>query len=208
MQKTDLDLVYRFKLNKDNKFSLLESVKKIIAEYISDFNDPILSLQYLCDFYLNKENIKNNCKDVFDSIKNTDLKEYMETIIKSKDFDEYYMTKYGMKRDELLEYNRIRSVSEENDDFDYEKSSLELTDDLLYVLSNFDQKKHYRDIMSIFVEATLGGIISRLIYEKLYGKVTLFKEIQNEIYNFRNLFEKEYNLHFDPIIIQLFEMFM
>ena len=132
----------------------------------------------------------------------------METIIKSVDFDKYYIGKYGMKRSELMEYDRIRSVSEENDDFNYEKNLLALSDDVFCILCNFDEKQYYFNIMTIFVEATLGGMIARIIYEKLYGNLSNAKEIQNEIYNFRYLFENEYNMQLDSIILQLFELFM
>jgi hypothetical protein len=212
----DLDLIYKFYIAKNNEFSTIDSVKEIIQSYREDFNNKNITLRQLCQKYLQYENVKNHCEKVLTSLNYSglELEDYIYTLIATKYptyFDNYYTDRYGMNRSELLQLVKVRTIQEEKDDFDYEKNALLLKDDTLRVICNID-KSYFQKLLTIFTEATLGGVIARVIYEKLHGELSNqphdLSDIQNNIYLFRRTIENDYYIQLDPIILQLFEMFM
>ena len=59
---SDLDLIYKFYIPKNNVFSTLESLKEIISSYREDFNNKNITLRQLCQKYLQYENVKKDCE--------------------------------------------------------------------------------------------------------------------------------------------------
>ena len=213
-----MDLIYTFYIS-NNKFGLLESVQEIITKYREDFNNPSMTLRELCFQYLKYEKVKNECDKVLKSLEYSDqqIDDYIQTLSSSKYpnyFDYYYMDRYGMTRSELLEKVRVRTINEEKDDFDYEKNSLLLKDERLCLICNLEKSynEYFQKLLTIFVEATLGGLIARVVYEKLNGELSKqphdLSDIQNKIYIFREKIENDYYIELDTIILQLFEMFI
>ena len=213
---SDLDLIYKFYIPKNNAFSSLDSVKEIISLYREDFNNKNITLRQLCQTYLDYEHVKNNCEKVLTSLAYSDqeIEDYIYKLIDTKYpsyFDNYYMVRYGMNRSELLKLTKVRTIQEEKDDFDYEKNELLLKDETLRLICKID-KLYFEKLLTIFTEATLGGVIARVVYEKLYGELSKqphdLSDIQNKIYMFRWTIENDYCVQIDPIILKLFEMFM
>jgi hypothetical protein len=124
------------------------------------------------------------------------------------------MKKYGFYRSELLQLSRARTINEEKDDFDYEKNTLVLKDDILCMICDFNKSrynKHFQEIVKVFADAILGGVIARVVYEKLHGELRQphdLSDIQDKIYMFRHKVENDYCIELNSMILQLFEMFM
>jgi hypothetical protein len=214
----DLDLIYTFNIV-DKKIGSLDIVKEIISRYREDFNDKSKTMRELCYDYLRYEKILSNCKEVISTLtySGQDLEDYINGLIATKYpnyFDEYYMKKYGMNRSELFELIRARTINEEKDDFDYEKNTLLLKDDILCMICDFNKSynKYFQEIMKVFADAILGGVIARVVYEKLHGELSRqphdLSDIQDKIYLFRHKVENDYRVELNSMILQLFEMFM
>jgi hypothetical protein len=211
----DLDLIYTFNIV-DKKIGSLDIVKEIVSRYRQDFNDKSKTMRELCYDYLRHEKILSNCKEVILSLKYSG-QDYINNLIVTKYpnyFDEYYMKKYGFYRSELLQLSRARTINEEKDDFDYEKNTLVLKDDILCMICDFNKSrynKHFQEIVKVFADAILGGVIARVVYEKLHGELRQphdLSDIQDKIYMFRHKVENDYCIELNSMILQLFEMFM